>query len=186
MSTRPTSQIEPLSPRQRRFVEEYLVDLNPSRAAKRAGFRGHAAGSRLMSYRKVIQAIDEAMAARSERVRISADWVVEQLRAVAASDVRKLYDADGKLKPLEDIDDETAAGISGIEVSSVGKENPVVTRKVRRWDKVQALIYLGRHLGMFGERPGPGETPGYLQRLGEARERIERRIAGLAGKGRGE
>ena len=77
-----------LTPKQQRFVEEYLVDLNASAAYQRAGYtaRGNAAeadASRLLRNAKVAAAIAAAKAQRSKRTELTADWVVDRLRTEA-------------------------------------------------------------------------------------------------------
>lgn len=72
-----------LTPKQRRFVEEYLVDLNATQAAIRAGYSARSAdvtGSRLLANAKISVAVHEAQAARSERTNVSQDWIIKHLR----------------------------------------------------------------------------------------------------------
>src|SRR3954469_25417892 len=93
-----------LTPKQERFVREYLTDLNATRAAKAAGYgpRGaHVTGSRLLKDPKVRAALEAAEGARSERTQITADNVLRQLWNVATSDVAKAFDADGRLLPIQ-------------------------------------------------------------------------------------
>lgn len=74
-----------LTPKQQRFVEEYLVDLNATQAAIRAGYSEHTAevqGSRLLSKAKVRKAVDAALRDRSERTGLDQDWVLAELRNV--------------------------------------------------------------------------------------------------------
>ena len=71
-----------LTPKQRLFVEEFLVDLNATKAAARAGYSPKTArsqGQRLLTNVDIADAIREAMASRSERTGITADMVVEAL-----------------------------------------------------------------------------------------------------------
>lgn len=70
-----------LTPKQERFVSEYLVDLNATQAAIRAGYSERTAneqGARLLAKASVAAAIAEAQAARSERTKIDADYVLRQ------------------------------------------------------------------------------------------------------------
>lgn len=74
-----------LTPKQQRFVEEYLVDLNATQAAIRTGYSEHTAevqGSRLLSKAKVREAVDAALKTRSERTELTQDWVLAELRNV--------------------------------------------------------------------------------------------------------
>lgn len=75
-------QAKQLTPKQLRFVEEYLVDLNASAAALRAGYSKRTAGQmgyELLNKPEIAAAIATAQAARSARTAITADWVLERL-----------------------------------------------------------------------------------------------------------
>ena len=77
-----------LTPKQARFVEEFLIDLNATQAAIRAGYSKHTAseqGSRLLSYAKVADAVGRGSANKSKRAKKSADWVIRRLEAEAKS-----------------------------------------------------------------------------------------------------
>ena len=69
-----------MTPRQNLFVSEYLQDLNATRAARDAGFaHPNVQGSQLLAKPHVRKRLDEAIMARSERLRIDADWVLSRL-----------------------------------------------------------------------------------------------------------
>src|SRR5690348_14082739 len=72
-----------LTPRQAKFVQEYMVDLNATQAAIRAGYSPQTAeqqGARLLKNVKVASTVQAALAERSERTRLKADAVIEELR----------------------------------------------------------------------------------------------------------
>ena len=86
---------EVLTAQQQRFVEEYLIDLNATQAAIRAGYSAKTAeqqGSRLLRNVKVAQAIEAAQVARLKRTEVDADWVLRRLVAEADADLADLYD----------------------------------------------------------------------------------------------
>lgn len=158
-----------LNAKQRRFVEEYLVDLNATQAAIRAGYSKKTAqeqGSRLLSNVMVAQAIELAQAKRSERTEITQDMVLRELAKIGFSDIRKVMrwgetmlrmdaDKDGvdvevayhgiALIDSSEIDDDTAAAIAEV---SEGREG----LKIKMHDKKGALVDIGRHLGMFKDK----------------------------------
>ena len=89
---------------------------------------------------------------------ITTDWLTERWRRIAEFDARKLFDDDGKLKRIVDLDDDTAYVISSVDVSLTkmqGRERDEVieevTKKVRMWDKGKALENIGRHIGYYNE-----------------------------------
>ena len=84
-----------LNDRQQRFVEEYLVDLNASAAARRAGYSEDTAGSQghdLLKKPEIADAIAQAQADRSERVQITADQVLRELVDIATTDANELIE----------------------------------------------------------------------------------------------
>lgn len=74
-----------LTAKQQRFVEEYLIDLNATQAAIRAGYKNSDIGRRLVTKSHVSEAIQAALSRRSQRVGITQDWVLEELRCIAAA-----------------------------------------------------------------------------------------------------
>lgn len=145
-----------LTPKQARFVEEYLIDLNGKQAALRAGYAEKSAetqASRLLRNVKVLQAVVQAKAARSERTQIKADDVLRELALCGFSDIRRLctWGTEAvEFIPSDQIDDEAARTIG--EVSSVtvrGDWGEKITKKVKMHGKIEALTAIGRHLGMF-------------------------------------
>ena len=160
---------------QQRFVDEYLVDLNATQAAIRAGYSAKTAeqqGPRLLGNAGVAAGIAAAIKARSERTHITQDRVLQELARVALFDIRKLYREDGSLKAPHELDDDSAAALSGIEVVEEFGEGPSdeiesqphggglkrrrtlvgFTKKVKLWDKPASLTLAMRHLGMLIDR----------------------------------
>lgn len=156
-----------LSPKQRRFVDEFLVDLNATQAAIRAGYSKRTARSQssaLMTKPDISEAIAAGKARAAERAGISQERVLRELAAIALSDLRSLYRTDGTLKPPSEWDDQAAAAVASLEVDELRDgEGAVIgfTRKVKRFDKVRALELLGKHLGLWQEPvPPPVVGPG--------------------------
>lgn len=161
-----TSTKTKLTPKQAAFVSNYLIDLNASAAAVRSGYSPKTAkeqGYRLLTNVHVAAAIAEAQTARLERNEVSADKVVQELARIAFADPRKLFDANGAIKPLDQIDADTRSALV-IEITE-GTDthgNPTQQRKVKFADKLVALHKLARHLGLFRDRleiAGSAENP---------------------------
>lgn len=117
-----------LTDKQRRFVDEYLIDLNATQAAVRAGYSENTArsiGSENFGKPAVAEAIAEAQRERAERTGVTADQVVRELARVAFSDLRKVVTGNGHLIDPKDWDDDTAAAIAAVEVvtSSRGEKD---------------------------------------------------------------
>lgn len=149
-----------ITPKQQRFVEEYLVDLNATQAAIRAGYSAKTAeqqGHQLLKNTSVAEAVSEAQAARSERTEITQNQVLRELAKIGFSDIRKLFTPGGNLMPIGDLDDDAAACLSSIEITTRkargGDDDEVEeVAKIRLWDKRAALVDIGKHLGMFKDK----------------------------------
>lgn len=149
---------------QKRFCDEYLIDLNATRAYKVAYSRckkdetANVNGSKLLRNTKVQEYIAERMKAREERTEITQDMVIKELAKIAFLDIRKLYTENGQLKNIADIDNETAGAISSLETleeyDGYGNDREKIgdTQKVKLLDKTKALELLGRHLGLFNDK----------------------------------
>jgi hypothetical protein len=93
--------MQPLNPRQARFVEEYLIDLSATKAAERAGYSAKSAkslGSRLLSRPAVAAAIYEARIRRSSLVEVRQEEVLRELQLIAYRDTERTGD---RVRPLE-------------------------------------------------------------------------------------
>lgn len=152
-----------LTAKQQRFVEEYLVDLNATQAAIRAGYSEKTAdkqGSQLLGKTSIAEAVRVAMDERSERTEITQDRVLAELAKVGFSDLRNVFTAAGAIIDVQDWDDETAGAISSLEVvrrndgskDEDGNHNIEYVHKIKVWDKVSALEKMGKHLGLFPTR----------------------------------
>lgn len=147
----PTRNGKHLNAREARFCREYLIDLNATAAAQRAGYSqktAGATGARLLKRVHVQARIQKLKADRAERVDIKADRVVQELARLGFSDIRQCFEWDekgrGRFIPSADLDDDVAAAIAAVECDpGTGK------LKLKMWDKNAALLQLGRHLAMF-------------------------------------
>lgn len=154
-----------LTPRQHLFVHEYLVDLNATRAASRAGYSRKTApeqGARLLKNVKVAAVISRAQKKREKRLEITADEWVRELWIVGRSDLKNYITIDKdtgaiKAKGFEDMPEGTSRALEAIEEnrtireSADGKESNVVNDKVKfkMHCKIPALELIGKHLGFF-------------------------------------
>lgn len=147
-----------LTAKQAAFVREYLVDLNATQAAIRAGYSKRTAekiGSENLRKPEVSQAIQTAIREREKRTEIDQDRVLKELARLAFFDPRKLFDERGNPKSITELDDDTAASISGLDVvQEVDPDTGDVSyvKKYKLASKQAALDSLGRHLGMFLDR----------------------------------
>ena len=153
-----------LTPKQKIFADEYLIDLNATRAYKMAypnvtkEETAAAAGARLLRNVKVEEYIQERMKDREKRTEITQDMVLKELAKVGFFDIRRLFDDSGKPLDITGLDNETAACIVGLEVMDIyegtgdDKEFVGYIKKYKLSDKLKALEMIGRHLGMFKDK----------------------------------
>lgn len=183
-----------LTPKQQRFVEEYLTDLNGTQAAIRAGYSENGAnvrGFNLLTNVNIAKAIAEAKQELSERTGITQERILMELSRIGFSDLRNVLTPGGNLLDPRDWDDDTAAAISSIEVvtnskgekDEDGRKAVEYTHKIRVWDKNSALEKMGKHLGMFPSRHehsgpdgGPIEVQSPAQKLKDQMDVVSQRI----------
>jgi phage terminase small subunit len=143
-----------LTEKQRRFVDEYLIDLNATQAAVRAGYSAKTAdvqGSRMLGNVKVQQAIAEQMAERSKRTGVNQDRVVLELAKMAFVKMTDIVDDEGRILALASEDD--LACIESVKYkSSESDTGSSVEREVKIGSKLKALELLGKHLGMWNDK----------------------------------
>ena len=147
-----------LTQKQKKFCEEYLVDLNGTAAYIRAGYSpkrlaASTHASRLLRKPGVVEYIRTLRREQSGRTKITADRVLRELACMAFSDVRRLHDSSGEPIPVQDLDDDTAAAVQSC-AGAVRKESEVTicVFRYRLYDKKGALELLGKHLGLFSDR----------------------------------
>lgn len=168
-----------LTPKQERFVKEYLIDLNATQAAIRAGYSektAYSIGHENLSKPEIQAALADARKQLAENSGISPERVLKEFGRLAFLDIRKAFDSDGNLIPLHQLDDDTAAAISGLEVerrvSSGDEEGQSLveskTHKIKLSDKKAALDSIARHLGMFNDKLNVNVTNGPLTEQDQA------------------
>ena len=153
-----------LNDKQRRFIDEYLLDLNATQAAIRAGYSERTAneqGSRLLAKVNIQNEVKKRMGDREKRTEITQDMVLEELAKLAFLDIRRAFNPDGGLMAVHELDDDTAAAVAGLEVIEMNGENGKTCRlkKVKLSDKRAALELIARHLGMFNDKLNLGFPP---------------------------
>lgn len=149
-----------LTAKQKQFVAEYLIDLNATQAAIRAGYSRKTArqiGEQNLSKLDISKALQAVMKARSARTEVTADRVLAEFAKLAFLDPRRFYDANGGLIPVPLLPDDVAAALSSMEITverSQGEDGPTYAdvKKIKFADKKGALDSCARHLGMFNDK----------------------------------
>ncbi|SMG01060.1 terminase small subunit [Burkholderia singularis] len=150
-----------LTAKQQRFVDEYLVDLNATAAARRAGYSVKTAdriGPELLGKTWVAAAIAAGKAERSERTKIDAAYVVQRLVEIDQMDVLDILADDMALKPVSQWPRVWRQYLSGFDLAEMfdgnGEAREVIgiMKKIKWPDKVKNLELLGRHFSIFNDK----------------------------------
>jgi len=138
-----------MTPKQQAFVDEYLIDLNATQAATRAGYSARTAneqGARLLANASVSAAIAAAKRVRSEKTAVDAAWLLSRLADEATADVADLYDETGNVRAVKDWPLIWRTGlVAGIEVESIGEGAGRLT-KIKLSDRIKRLELIGKHI----------------------------------------
>lgn len=153
-----------LPPKQEEFCQQYLVDLNGTQAAIRAGYSPFSArdiACELLTKPNIRARIDELMAARSMRTEINADVVIRELARIAlVNPLDVINAASAELRESATVDQTAAIQSIKCKITADGD----IEREVKLNDKTKALELLGKHLGMYVDKkehsgPGGGAIP---------------------------
>ncbi len=145
-----------LTEKQKRFCDEYLIDLNATQAAIRAGYKKSeytdTNASKILENTRIKEEIDKRMAERSKRTGINQDRVIQELARIAFVNPRNVINPDDASVKESAVEDDLAC-IQSVKVKVVEGEKGISTeREVRLNDKIKALELLGKHLGMFTDK----------------------------------
>ena len=152
-----------LTPRQEQFVHEYLIDLNASRAAARAGYSVRTAGKagpRLLTHPKVAAALQKAREAALKRAGMTLDEIVAEACKIGFANMLDYLTIGPDGDPVPDLSRlsrDHAAALVEVTVEDFKHRRGAGAREIRRVrfklaDKLGALIALGKHLGGFGSK----------------------------------
>ena len=147
-----------MDPQHIRWCQEYALDRNATRAAKVVGYSvasAHTQGYRL-SHRLDCELYVEWLREYDARqIGLSRANVLEEFRKIAFHDSRNLYDDEGALKPVHLLDDDIAAAVAGVEVSSI-PGTTVVLHKIKLLHKDGALDKLAKHYNIYEDHQKSG------------------------------
>lgn len=163
-----------MTEKQKIFADEYLIDLNATRAYKVAypsvkkDEVAAAAAARMLRNVKVAAYIQERMEERQKRTEITQDRVLEELAAIAfakATDYAEIKGECVRIKDTDTLDEQQIRAIAGIKEGKFGIE-------LKLNDKEKALELLGRHLGMFKDKVEVSGLEDEKKKLGDILEQL--------------
>jgi len=146
-----------LSPKQEMFCKEYIIDLNATQAAIRAGYSVKTAkeiGYENLTKPHIAEKIQELFDKRSEKAELSADMVLQELMKTAFIKEADFYHDDGSVKMLSELTDDQKSALQFYQFKQVhvgdGVYESVPVFKAQ--DKMKAIELLGKHLKMFTDK----------------------------------
>lgn len=149
-----------LTQKQKRFCEEYLIDLNATQAYIRAGYAGgtksaEANATRLMGNDKVRVYIDWLRETQQKRTAISADKVIEELAHIAfarMSNVVKVNNSVAEIKNFDDLEENELAAIASVKTrQTISDERETFETDIKLHSKDRALELLMKHMGLLSD-----------------------------------
>lgn len=174
-----------LTAKQQRFVAEYLVDLNATQAAVRAGYSAKGAKDQAwqnMQNPEITAAIKAAMEARNKRTQVDADYVLHRLTEIDQMDVLDILDDDMSVKPLSQWPKVWRQYLAGFDLAEMfegqGKDRSMIgiLKKLKWPDKVRNLELLGKHVNVnaFRDQVAVDVSLTLSERMAKASERARK------------
>ncbi|REK69330.1 terminase small subunit [Paenibacillus paeoniae] len=154
-----------LNAKQQKFADEYLIDLNATQAAIRAGYSVKTAkeqGARLLTNANIRGYVDARMAEHSRRTGVNQERIIRELARVAFLDPTKLVNM-GDATVFEDASEDDTAAIASVKVKEVSGDVDSIEREVRFADKLKALELLGKRFGMWIDKQQVHNVEGPVQ-----------------------
>ncbi len=148
-----------LTPKQEKFVQEYLLSGNATEAYRKAYATGKMKPTTInrnakanLDNNKISTRIMQLRAAMAKRAEIDQDRLTQEYARIAFADFRQYFDEDGNIIPIKDLSDDAAAVLAGVDVQMVGiGDDTSHDKKFKTWNKLKALNDLAKHLGFFKE-----------------------------------
>ena len=141
-----------LTPKQQVFCDEYLQDMNATRAALVAGYaRSVALNGQVMLMPKIQMYLKSRMEERSAKARFSADRVLEELGKIAFANMADYFDGNGDMKSMHEINDDAKAALWSVSVGDAGSGSTATGGmvKFRMYNKLAALDKIAKHIGLY-------------------------------------
>lgn len=176
-----------LTSKQAKFIDEYMIDLNATQAAIRAGYSKKTAkviAAQNLSKLYIAEEIKKRQAKISEKLQVTQERVISEYAKIAFVDPAELFDDENNLIPIKQLPPEVSAAIGGLDqvIRKYGKGNNETeehTKKIKLIDKKGALDSLARHLGLF-EKDNNQKTDPIARVLAEVAKRGQSLIKGDA------
>lgn len=168
MGSRPTKKKRELNPRRTLFVKHYAKTRNATKAAKAAGYSektSYSTGHELLKNPEVSEEINRELKRQTHKFDLSADEVLEEIRALAFVNLRGAFAEDGSLLPLQEMPENVSKALQSVETDEMfagrGAYRVKIgrTRKVKIADKIRALELLAKHFKLLSDTAPKDSSP---------------------------
>lgn len=170
-----------LTPKQALFVVHYIKTKNATESARLSGYEGSddvlaQMGAENLRKPQIAAKIQSSLEEQKKRVIVDADDILREFNRLGYSDVRGLFAEDGTVKPMKDWPDDLARAVASIEVEELFEYEgdrkiwAGYTKKIKLWNKNQALNDLGRHKKLFTDVVEINDNS-FAEKLAKARKR---------------
>ena len=167
-----------LNERQEAFCREYIIDMNATQAAIRAGYSVKTAGSsgqRMLKSVEIQARISEVMESRNKRIDINADYVMRRLVEIDEMDVADILTDTGDFKPIKEWPKVWRTTLSAIDIQIINSgDTEAITKKIKWPDKLRNLELLGKHINVnaFAEKALQGATEDLAESVSKLIDRL--------------
>lgn len=161
-----------------KFAQGLAKGMTADAAYIAAGYKeSRAAASRLSANVSIQARVSELVEIGAGRAEVSVERVLKEMARIGFSDVRKIFDENGNLKQIHDLDDDTASAVSAVKVvvKSLGEGEVEYVKEIKFWDKNSGLEKLAKHLNMFIDRVEHTVSDDVAEILDAARQRARQR-----------
>lgn len=154
--------IDFLTPKQLAFCNEYLIDMNATRAALRAGYSASTAlNGQLMNMPKIKLYLQEKMGDAAQKAQVSHARILNELCKIAFGNMGNFFAADGSIKPMNEVSDDDKAALWSVSVGDAGSGSKNCVGdvvKFRMYNKLSALDKIAKHTGFYVPEPQEAQT----------------------------
>ena len=170
-----------LNAKQEAFCREYIIDLNATQAAIRAGYSektAYSQGERLLRNVEAKEFIASLVNKRNQVIEVNANYVLNRLVEIDQMDVADILAEDGSLKPIRDWPKVWRTTLSGLDVMTIFNSEEATTesvlKKIKWPDKVKNLELLGKHVNVnaFAEKKQEGGNDDLAESISKLIDRL--------------
>jgi phage terminase small subunit len=167
---------EGLPHRQEIFCREYIISLNATKAAEKAGYSlktAYSQGQRLLKNVEIKKMIDKYKKDRIEDTKIDAAYVLKRLKEIDEMDAADILDEQGNILPVKQWPEVWRKSLSGLDIVTLGSgDTEQIVKKIKWPDKIKNLELMGKHVNIqaFSDKVDLSSTDGTMTPISSKEE----------------